>query len=1200
MSSLQGKISSGGLVNADEVCMNAVGNGPFIAKADPVSYSTQVPVNKVMTLNFQENVQASQAFSAIQLRCGTITIPCNTVIDGNSLLITPESLATDTSYTLFIPANAVKNVSGEGMKLPYNLSFTTVDTINPTITGTTPVDGATNEPVYNTVYINFSEDIKAGPNLVKTTFNGVAIDNGTFGYSINKNVLRMNYYGNLLYNTKYKIMIPEGAVTDQVGNPLNTAYSFGFTTIADNVPPTVSYTQPFNDSVGVAANAPVMVYFNEFIKEGAEIGNVTLSNGSTVIPSVKYISSKSLQIIPQNGATLEKNTKYTVNIPAGAVVDMAENRFAAAYTFSFTTSPFQVAELPIHVTDAVMDPTNPIIYMISKYDGKLCTVNTETGTTYTVALPYAPQSIDIGKDQFADKLYIGLYGPIYTQGQEQADPSSSIAVYDKNTLTLEKSMPITINPYDLVAGRDGYVYVTSATDQWTTIESYSMLTNSKCGSSGIRQMSYAKLHPTLNKIYTINTDVSPRDLSAYNISNGTFTDPVYPGGYDSPYHGDYALSEYFAIDPTGKYLFNGSGNIFQTTADKSTDMVYKGKVDAAFTAIAFDEDMNRFYTSAATATATAPTTVNTSAVNVYNGSDFSLSQTLPTAGTGNFIFKQGGKLLVLLQIAGSKNTGLQILDIPAKKLIVKSTNPVNFAVNVDKNSDVVVTFDDTISASSAYDRISMTDYNQKPLIITKQTSGNQLIIKCDNMAYNTKYYLNLPVDCVKSSTGIGLDSYFGISFTTEQEPDTLPPDIKSTYPMDGGTGTKIADELYVNYTELIAAGSSYEGINLKDANNNAIAISKRINGNSLIITAASVLNYDTKYILTVPAGAIMDGSKNATIAEKTISFTTEPKPDTTPPVILGTDPMNGATGIAINKIIKVNFSENIAEANSSAQILWKDSNGNSVVFSKTISGNTLTITPLAVLNYETNYTVSIPAGSIKDLAGNLLGVAGSISFVTQLKPDTIAPVMLTADPVNGALDIAVNKVISLNFSENILEGSTTVPISLKDSYGNSVGFNKAINGSTLTITPLSSYNYSTKYTIIIPAGALKDVAGNLLASPIATSFTTQAKPDVTAPVVLSTSPAKYATNVPLSTTIRINYDENITVAAVDLAKITLKKGSTIIKVTVQISGKTLIITPATMLSRSSTYTVSIPAGLVKDSSNNAATALTFTFTTAKR
>ena len=103
--------------------------------------------------------------------------------------------------------------------------------------------------------------------------------------------------------------------------------------------------------------------------------------------------------------------------------------------------------------------------------------------------------------------------------------------------------------------------------------------------------------------------------------------------------------------------------------------------------------------------------------------------------------------------------------------------------------------------------------------------------------------------------------------------------------------------------------------------------------------------------------------------------------DLTAPTIKSTTPTNNAVNVAVNKVIKVTFSESIK-----AGTLWielKNSAGNAVAFTTSIIGNVLTITPKSNLTPGTKYTLLIHSGSVTDLSGNKYLYAGSTTFKTK-------------------------------------------------------------------------------------------------------------------------------------------------------------------------------------------------------------------------
>lgn len=97
--------------------------------------------------------------------------------------------------------------------------------------------------------------------------------------------------------------------------------------------------------------------------------------------------------------------------------------------------------------------------------------------------------------------------------------------------------------------------------------------------------------------------------------------------------------------------------------------------------------------------------------------------------------------------------------------------------------------------------------------------------------------------------------------------------------------------------------------------------------------------------------------------------------DTTPPTVVSTLPLADATSIAIDVVVSATFSEDIQAGTNFGGIAISEATG----VSASIDGATLTIAHDAFA-YETSYTVTIPAGSVKDSADNLLAEAKVWSF----------------------------------------------------------------------------------------------------------------------------------------------------------------------------------------------------------------------------
>ena len=105
-----------------------------------------------------------------------------------------------------------------------------------------------------------------------------------------------------------------------------------------------------------------------------------------------------------------------------------------------------------------------------------------------------------------------------------------------------------------------------------------------------------------------------------------------------------------------------------------------------------------------------------------------------------------------------------------------------------------------------------------------------------------------------------------------------------------------------------------------------------------------------------------------------------------PPAVSSSDPADGAAGAPADATITVRFNEEVREGGSYGGILFKDKHSNSVPFTVSLSGGTLTLKPVTRLSYKTAYTVTVPAGAIQDSSGNVLAAAYTFTFTTCAAP----------------------------------------------------------------------------------------------------------------------------------------------------------------------------------------------------------------------
>ena len=148
-----------------------------------------------------------------------------------------------------------------------------------------------------------------------------------------------------------------------------------------------------------------------------------------------------------------------------------------------------------------------------------------------------------------------------------------------------------------------------------------------------------------------------------------------------------------------------------------------------------------------------------------------------------------------------------------------------------------------------------------------------------------------------------------------------------------------------------------------------------------------------------------------------------------------------------------------------------------------IAGSILTIDPTANLTGSTSYSLSIPAGGVKDAAGNAVGSSLAFGFATSAAgSDTTAPSLDTASPANAATGVATTSNIELKFSEAVQLGTGEIQLltssgSLVESF--TTGSNRiTVNGDTVIIDPSNELATATAYRLNFTGNAVEDLGGN--------------------------------------------------------------------------------------------------------------------------
>ncbi len=196
-------------------------------------------------------------------------------------------------------------------------------------------------------------------------------------------------------------------------------------------------------------------------------------------------------------------------------------------------------------------------------------------------------------------------------------------------------------------------------------------------------------------------------------------------------------------------------------------------------------------------------------------------------------------------------------------------------------------------------------------------------------------------------------------------------------------------------------------------------------------------------------------------------FVAQPEGDTIPPYIVSTFPANGATGVATDAAVSIQFSEPI-RASLFSYSFEPAVGGLSANWSADSTSVNIGHDPLAPM---TSYLVSIAAAP--DTMGLPLNGPSSFSFTTVSLADTVTPYIVSASPADGDTGVVVSAPVTVTFSEPV------DTLSLRFTCSPDPGsWSQTWSGAQTAVLGHAPFAIGTSYTFSVDSVA--DPAGNTL------------------------------------------------------------------------------------------------------------------------
>jgi hypothetical protein len=181
-----------------------------------------------------------------------------------------------------------------------------------------------------------------------------------------------------------------------------------------------------------------------------------------------------------------------------------------------------------------------------------------------------------------------------------------------------------------------------------------------------------------------------------------------------------------------------------------------------------------------------------------------------------------------------------------------------------------------------------------------------------------------------------------------------------------------------------------------------------------------------------------------------------------------------------------------------------------------------------------------------------------------------SPIVASANPENGTINVPLDKTISVVFSQEMK--ASTFDLTTFTVQGTTlIAGTVSLSGKTASFTPTAPLTANTTYTGTIKT-KVQNIFGQALESDYVWTFSTGATLN---PMVISTDPLNKATNVVLNKVVAVNFNMPMNQTTLTANTFTIKEGATVIAGSVSYTGTAAYFKPNVSLTANTQYTATI-------------------------
>jgi hypothetical protein len=579
------------------------------------------------------------------------------------------------------------------------------------------------------------------------------------------------------------------------------------------------------------------------------------------------------------------------------------------------------------------------------------------------------------------------------------------------------------------------------------------------------------------------------------------------------------------------------------------------------------------------------------------------------AGRQYYFYVYGGTDIAGNQVNGWSTYFYAEFSSASVAPTVINFNPLNGATGLGTNVQIEAQFSGPIDPNTLANGVTLSSGGSAVTTSPSMSAGNTVLqlVPSVPLAPNTVYVMTIAG--VKDPAGNAVATITN-SFTTGPSYDITAPSVVSIDPPNNATvGTNVVVKMIFNKPlNPLTVNNSTFAMCLNDTCQwIPLTVTQSANGMEVTLTPQIPLLPNTTYRYYVGYNGYVQDQDGNNIYAGWYYFTTSAGAVSTAPTVT-VSPMNGATAIPLNAQVLVNVSAPIDPTSWNQYSYPIQLLNGATPVAGTVSepdNQDFLFVPTSPLLASTTYTVSI--SGFTDANGNAV-VPTTTTFTTGAAASTTGLSLTSTNIAWGATNVSATQQIVLTFSQ-VLDPTTVNASTLKvmNSWNSNLGLagTYAVNGNTVTFTPLSPYPAGANITVG-ECGGPTDILGEVFQTggcywqQLVDFYVTAATPDTTPLQVVAVSPASNATNVGRDQAVTVTFNKAISPGSTGGYNTQLFAGQGLQdngSVTMSADDRTFTFNVGALYN-GTTYTISIPAGGVTDMSGNGlASNFISTFTT---